>query len=124
MARPGEMQRAAQKFIVFEQFAKLNTQSVRQALKEGELAWLENLQPIAPNNLAVVPGPARSALATISETASVMYYAFLNGVDYVIIFTTAGAGFAINLATGVVSQFAPDGTFSAHPDATVWQGQR
>src|SRR5215472_4414677 len=115
MPRPGELQRSNQKFIVFEQFQKLNTQSVRQALREGELAWLENLQPIAPNNLAAVPGPARSALATISETASVMYYAFLNGVDYLIVFTTAGAGFAINIATGTVNQFAPDGTFSANP---------
>src|SRR6516164_9266572 len=112
MPRPGEMQRSAQKFIVFEQFQKLNTQSVRQALKEGELAWLENLQPIAPNNLAAVPGPARTPLATLLETASVMFYAYLNGVDYLIVFTTAGAGFFINIATGVVGQFAPDGTFS------------
>src|SRR6516162_2688449 len=121
---PGQTQRAAQKFAVFEQFQKLNTQSVRQALKEGELSWLENLQPIAPNNLAAVPGPARTPLATISETASVGFYAFINGVDYLIVFTTAGAGFSINIATGVVGQFAPDGTFSSDPDLTTWQGQR
>src|SRR5215469_7824622 len=124
MARPGEMQRAQQKFIVFEQFAKLNTQSVRQALKEGELAWLENLQPIAPNNLAAVPGPARTPLATLVENASVMFYAYLNGVDYLIVFTTAGAGFAVNIATGAISGFAPDGTFSSNPDVTTWQGTR
>ena len=106
MPRPGEMQRAAQKFIVFEQFQKLNTQSVRQALKEGELAWLENLQPIAPNNLATVPGPARAALATLAESASVMFYAFMNGTDNLVVFTSAGAGFTVNLATGAIGQFA------------------
>src|SRR5215472_7504517 len=123
MPRPGELQRSNQKFIVFEQFQKLNTQSVRQALKEGELAWLENLQPIAPNNLAAVPGPAKTALATLSETASTMFYAFMNGTDYLVVFTTAGAAFTVNIATGVISQFAPDGTFS-NPDLTTWQGQR
>src|SRR6516162_5479112 len=124
MPRPGEMQRSAQKFIVFEQFQKLNTQSVRQALKEGELAWLENLQPIAPNNLATVPGPARAALATLAETASVMFYAFMNGTDNLVVFTSAGAGFTVNITTGAIGQFAPDGTFSANPDVTTWQGQR
>ena len=98
---PGQMQRAASKYIVFEQFQKLNTQSVRQALKEGELAWLENLQPIAPNNLAAVPGPARIALATLSESASTMFYAFMNGTDYLVVFTTAGAAFTVNIATGL-----------------------
>lgn len=119
----GAGQRAATKFIVFEKFEKMNTQSVRQALAENELAWLENLQPIAPNNLATVPGPARTPIATIFETASLLYYATISGTDYVIAFTTAGAGFAINIGTGVASQFAPDGTFT-NPDVTVWQASR
>jgi hypothetical protein len=119
----GAAQRAATKFIVFEKFEKMNTQSIRQALAENELAWLENLQPIAPNNLAAVPAPAKTPIATILENATFLYYADIAGVDYVMAFTSAGAGFAINIATGNVSQFAPDGTFS-NPDVTTWQAQR
>lgn len=122
MAPPGATQRAASKFIVFENFEKMNTQSIRQALSEKELAWLENLQPIAGNNLTTVPGPA-TALATIGATTLSMFYAFLNGIDYEITFTTNGAAYATNLATGAVNNFAPPGTFT-NPDLTTWQGVR
>lgn len=120
---PGAAQRSATKFIVFEKFEKMNTQSIRQALAENELAWLENLQPIAPNNLTAVPGPAQTPIATILEDASLLYYADIAGTDYVMAFTAAGAGFAINLGTGNVNQFALDGTFS-NPDVTTWQATR
>src|SRR5690348_6210552 len=116
----GAAQRAATKFIVFEKFEKMNTQSIRQALAENELAWLENLQPIAPNNLATVPGPAKTPIATIIESATLLYYADIGGTDYVMAFTALGAGFAINIANGLVNQFAPDGTFT-NPDVTTWQ---
>jgi hypothetical protein len=121
---PGEGQRSQTKFIVFENFEKMNTQSVRQSLKESELAWLENLQPIAPNNLRTVPAPATAALATITGTVSEIFYADLNGIDYFIVFTQAGSGYAINIANGAVSHFAPDGTFSPFPDVTTWQASR
>lgn len=122
MAAPGATQRAAQKFIVFENFEKMNTQSVRQALSEKELSWLENLQPIAGNNLTTVPAPA-AALATIGATTLSMFYAFIGGVDYEVTFTTNGAAYATNLATGAVNNFAPPGTFS-NPDLTTWQATR
>jgi hypothetical protein len=121
MPAPGQTQRAASKFIVFEQFEKMNTQSVRQALSEKELAWLENLQPIAPNNLTTVPAPL-PALTGISETITVQYYADLAGTDYIISFTSVGSGWATNIATAVSTRFAPPGTFT-NPDATVWQSQ-
>src|SRR5271170_2796039 len=124
LPQPGGDQRSQSKFIVFENFEKMNTQSIRQSLSEKELAWLENLQPIAPNNLTVVPGPAAAALATIGETISTMFYAALNGVDYFVAFTTAGSGYLVNIATGAVGQFAPDGTFSSQPDVTTWQASR
>lgn len=120
---PGAAQRSATKFIVFEKFEKMNTQSIRQALAENELAWLENLQPIAPNNLATVPGPARTPIATILEDATLLYYVDIAGVDYVMAFTAAGAGFAINIANGLVNNFAPDGTFT-NPDVTTYQATR
>jgi hypothetical protein len=116
---PGQTQRAESKFIVFEQFEKMNTQSVRQALNEKELAWLENLQPIAPNNLTTVPGPL-TALTSISETINSQFFVNLGTADYIISFTTVGSGWATNIATGVSTRFAAPGTFTS-PDVTTWQ---
>ena len=119
MAAPGTTQRAASKYIVFENFEKLNTPSVRQALSEKELAWLENLQPIAPNNLTTVPGPA-AATSNIPETITAQYFANLGTTDYIISFTSVGSGWATNIASGTTTRFASPGTFS-NPDMTVWQ---
>jgi hypothetical protein len=124
LGQPGVQQRSQTKFIVFENFEKMNTQSIRQSLSEKELAWLENLQPIAPNNLVTVLAPAAAALATITETVSTIFYADLMGVDYFVVFTTAGSGYLINIATGNVNHFAPDNTFSSQPDVTTWQASR
>lgn len=125
-AAVGSEQRAASKFIVFEQFEKMNTQGVRQSLKESEVAWLENLQPIAPNNLPVVPGPSKTPLAVIpsSSVNTTEFYAVLNGVDYLFTFTASGAGYSVNIATGVINQFAGPGTFSPFPDVTTWRANR
>lgn len=124
LPQPGGEQRSQTKFIVFEGFEKMNTQSVRQALSEKELAWLENLQPIASNNLTTVPAPAATALALIGEDISTMFYADINGVDYFVAFTAMGSAYLINIATGATNNFAPDGTFSANPDVTTWQATR
>jgi hypothetical protein len=121
MPPPGQAQRAATKFIVFEHLEKMNTQSVRQSLSEKEMAWLENLQPIAPNNFVTVPGPL-GALVSIVETIMSEFFANIGGTDYIIAFTTAGSGWAINIATGAATQFAQDNTFT-NPDCTVWQSQ-
>ena len=118
---PGQAQRADSKFIVFEQFEKMNTQSVRQALSEKELSWLENLQPVAPNNLTTVPGPS-TALTSIGATITAQYFANINSTDYIISFTSDGAGWATNIATSVSTTFAPAGTFTA-PDLTTWESQ-
>ena len=121
---PGGEQRDQTKFIVFENFEKMNTQALRQGLSEKELAWLENLQPIAGNNLTTVPAAAAFALAAISETVSTMFYAALLGVDYFVAFTTAGSGYLVNIETGNVNNFAPDGTYTPFPDVTTWQASR
>ena len=124
LPQPGGEQRSQTKFIVFENFEKMNTQSARQSLSEKELAWLENLQPIAPNNLLTVPAPAALALATLAETLVLIFYVSIGGVDYFICFSTAGSAYAITIATGMVNQFAIDGTFSTAPDVTTWQASR
>lgn len=121
MPAPGQAQRAASKFIVFENFEKMNTQSVRQALSEKELAWLENLQPIAGNNLTTVPAPL-TAISSISETITAQYYANLGTVDYIISFTSVGSAWATNIATAVSTRFAGPNAFT-NPDLTTWESQ-
>lgn len=119
MPAPGQVQRAASKFIVFEKFEKMNTQSVRQALAENELAWLENLQPIAPNNFITVPAPL-GALVNIAETITRQFYADLNGTDYIMSFTSVGSCWATNIANGTTTRVTAPGTFT-NPDMTTWQ---
>ena len=123
MPAPGDAQRATSKFMLFENLEKLNTAELRTGLKETELAWVENLQPIASNNWTTVPGIGSQLTAIGGQTILWLYYGVLNGVDYTVAFTTTGAGYAINDATGVVTQFAPNGTFSTSPgpDMTVWE---
>lgn len=126
MAAPGAQQRAAQSFTIFENFAKMNTASSREGLPENELSWQENLHGIAPNRLLVVPAVAAAALATLASNAISEFYADISGVDYIISFGSDGAGYAINVATGAVNNFAAAGTFSTNPgpDVTTWQASR
>lgn len=123
MPQPGQRQRAAQQFIVFENFEKMNTAASRQGLPEKELAWQENLQAIAPNKLITVPAAAAAALATIGATALSMFFASIAGVDYIIVFTTNGAGYSVRLSNGAVVNFAAAATFT-NPDLTTWQAER
>lgn len=110
------------KFIVFDHIEGMDTQSSRQGLKPNKAAWLENLQPIGPNKLQMVPGPM-TALAMISDTIVRQFYANIGNSDYEINFTALGAGNAVNISSGVVTQFAPPNTFN-FPDCTQWKSER
>jgi hypothetical protein len=113
-------QTATKNYLVFDQFETMDTQSARHALPPNRLAWLENLQPVGPNNLRTVPGP-NSALTSIAGVqAQKVFYAFLLNTDYEIVCATNGAMYAVNIASGTVTTIAAAGTFSA-PDVTVWQ---
>ena len=124
-----QRQLATKKYIVFSQFTTMNTQSARQALPVGELAWCENLQIVGPNQLVACNGPA-TAIATIpGVTISAQYFANYTppggvNTDYIISFTSAGAGYQTNAQTGATVNFAVMGTFSPQPDMTVWASQR
>src|SRR5262245_66556088 len=98
------------KFIGFTGFEKMNTKVARQNLPENQAAWIENLQPIAPNVLQAVPA-ALPALATISGTTSRLFMANIGGTDYVISFTQGGAGIAINANCGAQNTFETEDTF-------------
>lgn len=119
----GARQRDSQKFITFSNFEKINTRPARQALAETDAAWIENLQLVAPNNLVSVPA-ANSALTTISgEIVQSMFPANIGSIDYIIVFTVKGGGYAVNASNGSQTVFAVDGTFS-NPDMTVYASQR
>src|SRR5712691_4508557 len=98
--RPQGSQVGDSKFIAFLGWKKMNTKVARQNLPEDEAAWMENLQPIAPNDLQTVPGAA-SALSNLgAETVTRQFPANINGVDYIISAVAAGKLFATNANTG------------------------
>ena len=116
--------RGISKFITFTKFSKLNTKTARQNLVENEVAWLENLQPIADNDLQTVPA-ANSAIATVTgKTATRMFRANIGATDYVIFFATDGSATAVNANTGAQTAIAPAATFSATPDMDVFASSR
>jgi hypothetical protein len=110
-------------YIVFNEFGTMDTQSARVALENKKTSWQENLQPVANNQLATIPGILPGAIS-IGDTILRMFYAFIGTTDYMIVFGGSGAAYAYNLDAKTVSQFAPPGTFSGATDCTSWQGQR
>jgi len=122
--RPQGSQVGDSKFIAFLGWKKMNTKVARQNLPEDEAAWMENLQPIAPNDLQTVPGAA-TALATVTgKTLSRAFQANLSGTDYIIFCATDGSITAVNANSGAQTTVATAGTFSAIPDITVFSSTR
>ena len=104
----------------------MNTKVARQNLPAKQVAWMENLQPIAPNDLQTVPGAATS-IASVGVFPNVVTREFpanIGGIDYVIMFFTAGQCVAINTANGAISNVAGFATFSTAPDMTVFSSSR
>lgn len=122
--QPGAEQRSQQHFIIFDRFKGLNTQLARAGLPNDQLAWLENLQPLAENKLQVVPAAAPPAVSNLAGFVGLPFYAAMNNQDWLILFTIQGGGLYYNISTGASGQFAPDGTFSTAPDCTTWQAAR
>jgi hypothetical protein len=122
--RQGSSQIGDSKFITFLEFEKMNTKVARQNLPEKQVAWMENLQPIAPNDLQTVPGP-NTALSTVAgKTVSREFQANIGGVDYLIFCATDGSMTAVNANSGAQTVIATAGTFSATPDVTVFSSAR
>lgn len=119
-----ESQLSKKKLIVFGQFKGMNTQTDRHALPEDTPAWLENLQPIAPNNLKNVPSPSDALTSIAGEVITRQFYAPINNITYLVCFCVSGAAYAVNLSTGTKTKFANAGTFSLKPDMTTWNQQR
>jgi len=112
------------KFILFQQFEKMNTKVARQNLSEKEVAWMENLQPIAANDFQTVPGAATALTTVGGKTVSRQFQANYNNNDYDIFFATDGSATQINALTGAQVTIAGPGTFSAKPDMVLFASKR
>lgn len=113
------------KVLVFDDFEGMSTQSDRHALDKNKLAWLENLQPIAHNNLLCVPAPGAVLQTIVGEViAKQFYFNYSKGSDYVINFCESGAAYAVTNPGGVQTTIAASGTFTTSPDCTQWATER
>lgn len=112
------------RLLTFDRFEKMNTKVMRHNLLEQEAAWIENLQPVAPNDLKVCPGRGPLLANVTGSAISRLFFANVDPSDYIVAFTVGGGGYTINTNTGGVVNFAPEGTFSPRPDMTVWASQR
>lgn len=124
---PGSMKFQSKDVIVFSQMDGMSTQSQRQDLSEKKAAWMENLQPIAPNNIVCTPAAAAAlaSLAADGETIAKMYYFnFGQSIDYIVCFCQSGAAYTVSNPGGTIVKFANAGTFSNTPAVTQWGTQR
>lgn len=117
-------QQTVSHYITFGDFKGMNTQSDRHALPENTPAWLENVQPIGPNNLAVVPGPAPTLATLPGETITRQFFAPFNGKNYEIDICASGNAYAVDLNNGSINKFVNFGSLNAQADVTVWNSQR
>jgi len=111
-------------FVIFDSFEKMNTKVARQNLPANQVAWMENLQPIAGNDLQTVPGAAASIATLAGKTVAREFPANIGAVDYVIQFNTDGSCIAVNANSGAQTVVAAAATFSTTPDMTVFSSSR
>lgn len=122
------------KYAIFEDWSEgMNTQAARQGLSEKAGAWIENVQPIAANQLQGVPAPMPS-LVTLAANAVKQFDAVIGAQDYSINFCSDGSAYALPVsgaagapavATGPALTIGTAGTFSkTGGDVANWNGQR
>lgn len=125
MAKQAAQKAEQNKFLIFLQWKKMNTKVARQNLSDDELAWAENVQPIAPNDWTVVSAPGANIVSgVLSATSSRMWPASFAGVDYLIVYGVDQSFKAINTTTGAVTTLFGGASGMTDPDVTVWASQR
>jgi len=117
-------QTATKDFLVFNKFDTMDTQRARPSLPLTRLAWCENLQILADNQLVVVDGANPPLTQIFGKQISAQFYANYNNHDYLICFTLDGAGYQVDIGTGAQVTIGGPGTFSSAPDVTQWQSAR
>jgi len=112
--------------IGFTEFDGIATQYQRQDMPQKKAAWMENLQPIGPNDLVCTPA-AKAAIATLAGGESIdrmFYFNLGQNTDYILCFCSSGAAYRVTNTSGVIVKFANAGTFSSDPDVTNWETER
>jgi hypothetical protein len=113
-------------------FDGVNTQALRQAIKPGQQAWLENIQPIGPANAKVVPGISIQ-LAQLTGGVTPYYAQGFNIIiggtptDIIFVASTDGNIWAINLSTYVVTAITlatPNAGNFTKCSAAQWKNER
>lgn len=112
-------------------FLGVNTAALRQAIKPGEQAWLENIQPIGPANAKVLPGMS-AVITTIS--GKTIYYAqgfniIISGTpcDIIICADTGGDIYSINLTLSTLTPISAGGGAAGkftQTSACQWKNER
>lgn len=111
--------------LLFSRFDGVDTQSDRHDLPEDKAAWLENIQPIGPNNNLCVPGVAAALAVLAGKTITKQFY-FNYGLstDYTLNFCADGSAYAVTNPGAVKTTIAAPATFSTQPDVTSWETER
>jgi hypothetical protein len=113
-------------------FDGVNTQALRQAIKPGQQAWLENIQPIGPANAKVVPSIS-SQLTQLTGGVTPYYAQGFNIIiggtptDLIFVASTDGNIWAINLSTYVVTAITlatPNAGKFTKCSAAQWKNER
>lgn len=87
--------------LVFEDFAGINTQTVRAGVPDKQMAWCDGFMPIEPRNLRTLYGIG-AALFTAGGGKSVVYFAFYNigSTAYCAVFLSDGSVVQVRVSDG------------------------
>src|SRR6266511_2428469 len=102
----------------------INQTSARTAIRDDELFWLENVQPIGNGNLQILPPPAASIATIAAGVATLWGFTIkLAGVQTSRLFTVNNDGSMsqINPSTGAVVTVAPAATVTTKARLSMWQ---
>lgn len=79
--------------LVFTSFGGMNVRSPRQSISDNQFFWLENVQPIAPGNLPVIPAPSAALQTYVGLTVTYAANANISGSDYIFSFYSDGSAY-------------------------------
>lgn len=79
--------------LVFTQFGGMNVRSPRQSIRDDQFYWLENVQPIAPGNLPVIPAPSAALQTYAGLTVTYVFPANISGSDYIFSWYSDGSAY-------------------------------
>ena len=92
------------KFFSINDFMGINTQAQREAIKDQQFSWLENLQPVGNGNLRALfnnGSPIYSAPGGI--TIVYAYFFNIGTVLYAVVFLSDGTAVQVNVATQIAT---------------------